>query len=352
MRKTIIFLAIIMSINLLTAQEHKEYFDNGNLKEIGKYENDIATGEWKRYHENGQLSEIGKYENGIKKGEWKLYHENGQLFCVGKLKNGKIIGKWVFYDEQGRKTEEIEHNNVGLKHGVNIKYTYQIFTTVVIHTPYINGVKSGIYKGYADDKLLETGEIVNGLRTGVWKNYNFNGQLTDIGNYQKGEKIGEWKNYDKNGELIGSINYKNKKVKFIDNGNDNKTEVKTNTKLDLNEKISFMIIEKPPVFPGCNGNKKEIKDCFSKSIRNHILKEFNQEISNNLGLSSGKKMVLIGFLIDMNGNIVNINARAPHPKIKSEIIRVIKQLPKMKPGNQDGQNRIVKYSISHIIEVK
>ena len=111
------------------------------------------------------------------------------------------------------------------------------------------------------------------------------------------------------------------------------------------EDVSFMIIEDVPVFPGCKGNKAELKKCFSKKVQKHFSRKFDADLPNELGLSAGRKRVFIGFKIDKTGNIVNVNARAPHPKIKSEVIKVMKQLPRMKPGKQRGKPVGVKYSI-------
>ena len=118
------------------------------------------------------------------------------------------------------------------------------------------------------------------------------------------------------------------------------------------EDVSFMIIEDVPVFPGCKGNKAQLKACFSKKVQKHFSRKFNTDLPNELGLASGKKRVFIGFKIDKQGNVVNINARAPHPKIKSEVIKVMKQLPKMKPGKQRGKPVGVKYSIPFTLLVE
>ena len=87
------------------------------------------------------------------------------------------------------------------------------------------------------------------------------------------------------------------------------------------EDVSFMIIEDVPVFPGCKGNKAELKKCFSKKVQKHFSRKFDADLPNELGLSAGRKRVFIGFKIDKTGNIVNVQARAPHPKIKSEVLR-------------------------------
>ncbi|TMM30507.1 energy transducer TonB [Polaribacter aestuariivivens] len=118
------------------------------------------------------------------------------------------------------------------------------------------------------------------------------------------------------------------------------------------EDVSFMIIEDVPVFPGCSGDKQELKDCFSRMVQKHFTRKFDAELPNELGLSSGKKKVFIGFKIDRNGNIVDVNARAPHPKIKDEVIKVMKLLPKMKPGKQRGKPVGVKYSIPFTLLVE
>ncbi len=121
---------------------------------------------------------------------------------------------------------------------------------------------------------------------------------------------------------------------------------------EMIEDVSFMIIEDAPVFPGCKGNKKELKICFSKKVQKHFQRKFNSELPNELGLSPGRKKVYIGFKIDKEGRIVNVQARAPHAKIKSEVIKVMSQLPKMKPGKQRGKPVGVKYSIPFTLIVE
>ena len=118
------------------------------------------------------------------------------------------------------------------------------------------------------------------------------------------------------------------------------------------EDVSFRIIEDVPVFPGCKGNKDQLKKCFSKKVQKHFSRKFDADLPNELGLSAGRKRVFIGFKIDKTGNIVNVNARAPHPKIKSEVIKVMKQLPRMKPGKQRGKPVGVKYSIPFTLIVE
>tara|TARA_R110002072_G_scaffold282408_1_gene445349 strand:- start:136 stop:882 length:747 start_codon:yes stop_codon:yes gene_type:complete len=112
-----------------------------------------------------------------------------------------------------------------------------------------------------------------------------------------------------------------------------------------NEDVPFAIIENVPVFPGCKGTRKEKADCLNKKIQKFVVKNFNTGASKNLGLSSGRKKIWLTFKIDKNGDIVDVNARAPHPILKEEAIRVIGLLPKMVPGKQKGKAVSMKYTM-------
>lgn len=113
--------------------------------------------------------------------------------------------------------------------------------------------------------------------------------------------------------------------------------------------VSFMTIDKVPTFPGCEeGDKK----CFSTMVQKHFTRNFDAELPNNLGLESGKKRIFIRFKIDKEGNVVEIQARAPHPKLKEEVLKVMNTLPKMIPGEQGGEKVAVKYSIPFTILVE
>ncbi|QMU63307.1 MAG: energy transducer TonB [Flavobacteriaceae bacterium] len=118
------------------------------------------------------------------------------------------------------------------------------------------------------------------------------------------------------------------------------------------EDVPFIVIEDAPVFPGCKGNKKELKMCFNKKIQKHFARKFDTDLPDELGLSSGGKSVIMLFVIDKTGNIVNIQAKAPHPKLQKEAIRIMKLLPKMKPGMQRGNPVKVTYTLPMKVVVK
>lgn len=117
-------------------------------------------------------------------------------------------------------------------------------------------------------------------------------------------------------------------------------------KADLeNNTVPFAIIEEVPVFPGCTGTRAQIADCLNKNIRKFVVRNFNTDLSKDLGLSKGKMKIWVVFKIDEQGDIVDVNARAPHPKLKEEAMRVARLLPKMKPGKQRGKAVGMKYTL-------
>jgi len=111
------------------------------------------------------------------------------------------------------------------------------------------------------------------------------------------------------------------------------------------EDVPFAIIEEVPVFPGCTGTRAQKSKCLNSKIKKHVVRRFNAELAGDLGLSPGKKKIWVVFRIDPKGNITDVNARAPHPRLRKEAIRVAKTLPKMTPGKQRGVPVGMKYTL-------
>ena len=122
---------------------------------------------------------------------------------------------------------------------------------------------------------------------------------------------------------------------------------------EIVEDVAFVVIEDVPVFPGCTGNKQELRACFSQKMQKFVSKRFRVDLASDLGLQSGStQRIFVMFKIDKYGKVVWIQARAPHKKLKEEAIRVIKELPTMTPGRQRGKPVGVKYSLPITFKVQ
>jgi protein TonB len=118
--------------------------------------------------------------------------------------------------------------------------------------------------------------------------------------------------------------------------------------------VPFAVIENVPVYPGCEnaGNNEAKKKCMSEQIQKFVQKKFNNELANDLGLDAGRQRISVQFKIDKSGNVVDVRARAPHPKLEQEAISVVRQLPKMTPGKQRGKAVGVLYALPIVFEVQ
>lgn len=121
---------------------------------------------------------------------------------------------------------------------------------------------------------------------------------------------------------------------------------------EIIEDIPFVLIEDVPVFPGCKGNNAELKKCFSDKITEFFGEKFDPDLTQELGLSPGKKKIYVVFKINNKGKITNVNARAPHPILEKEVVKIITSLPEMKPGRQRGMPVTVSYSVPISIMVQ
>ncbi|GGK36280.1 MULTISPECIES: energy transducer TonB [Flavobacteriaceae] len=130
------------------------------------------------------------------------------------------------------------------------------------------------------------------------------------------------------------------------------SDVKLDEESNPEDEVDYIMLEEAPLFPGCKGTNEERKACFSKQISKYINRKFNAGLAEELGLAPGVQRIFTLFKIDINGNIVDIQARAPHKKLKEEAIRVINLLPKMEPGKQQGKAVKVRYSMPIIFKVE
>ena len=117
--------------------------------------------------------------------------------------------------------------------------------------------------------------------------------------------------------------------------------------------VPFAVIENVPIYPGCEkkiGNAGK-KKCMSEKIQKFVQKKFDTELANDLGLE-GRQRISVQFKIDKNGNVVDVRARAPHPKLEQEAVSVVRALPKMTPGKQRGKSVGVLYALPILFQVE
>lgn len=109
---------------------------------------------------------------------------------------------------------------------------------------------------------------------------------------------------------------------------------------------SILNVEFVPVYPGCEGfgSNAEKIECLSSQINSFIQRNFRKELLANLERDQTQK-IYVQFKIDSQGYIADVRANATSEILKKEAMRVVENLPKMKPGRQGNKNVDVLYTV-------
>lgn len=140
-------------------------------------------------------------------------------------------------------------------------------------------------------------------------------------------------------------------IKSTETDENDKVEVEEIVEVEEEEEViedvPFAVIEDVPVYPGCEKEKgKEAKKkCLNNKMQRHVARKFNSSLASDLGLTPGKKRILVQFKITKTGDIQIMGARAPHPRLEKEAKRVVNLIPKMTPGKQRGRPVNVTYML-------
>ena len=106
--------------------------------------------------------------------------------------------------------------------------------------------------------------------------------------------------------------------------------------------VPFAVIEKVPVYPGCE-DAGDMRACFNQMLQRHIGKNFRYpELAQEMGIQ-GRVHVL--FIIQEDGSIGNVRLRGPDKLLEDEAARIISLLPQMIPGEHRGEKVRVPFSI-------
>jgi antitoxin component YwqK of YwqJK toxin-antitoxin module len=156
----------------------RDYFTNGKIQLTGSYHLGRREGEWTRSFENGKIEEKANYSLDQAEGTWERYYEDGTLRSKGAYRENDQVGTWTFWNEKGIKVLEADYGNGE--------------STKIINSWDDNGKPEvvdgkGDYKlFYYNGQLAESGVILNGERTGLWKKYYPDGKPQEEGEYRSG----------------------------------------------------------------------------------------------------------------------------------------------------------------------
>lgn len=207
-------------------------FSEGQLREIGHWENGEQNGLFEAWTDKGVLVDHGIFKDGERDGETVQYWpDTGKLKVKARYRAGKLNGLVEQYYPSG--TVQLKHMYADHQlHGEALDYfeNGQLRSSVNFE----HGKQSGPFKLFSDDgQLLEEGMLKNGLRhgpftvyfpqtgkparQGTYKMNEYEGELTTwrpdgmkvVQTYKNGVANGWQKNYNSQGALMGEIMMKN-----------------------------------------------------------------------------------------------------------------------------------------------
>jgi uncharacterized protein len=206
------------------------YHANGNPFQVIEYKNGKVNGLCKIYNEQQELILETNYKDNFKNGIRKMFSQNRSEDCLeGNYINGYLVGNLKYTD--GNRTYILPND---LKKG-NVKQFYKdkLITEfyiindedlhgdakrynpetgkLLIKMPYYLGKKNGTAEVYNNEgELLSRNEYKQGKKIGTHKTFSNDKKLLKEEYYDsEGIKTGVWKEYDKNGALYTEQQYKN-----------------------------------------------------------------------------------------------------------------------------------------------
>lgn len=88
-------------------------YKNGKYLSIQEYKNGVGNGKWINYYESGNIKEIGHYNDNRVEGPISQYHPNGVLKAKGTYAHWrKKVGTWTYYNENGNLIKTVDYNTL------------------------------------------------------------------------------------------------------------------------------------------------------------------------------------------------------------------------------------------------
>ena len=203
--------------------ESVEYYEEGNIKSIIPFRNNMVEGLTITYYENGNIDEEVNYKNDKMNGEAKSYDENGKL-------NGRTIFKDnIKLEEDVYKENEILKNT--FKNGELVKQDICTLNGTLKERRILNGNEmeySTFYpNGNVKQRILTKDKII--IKEQI---YARNGNIMSNSFFSDGKPVIELFEYYPDGKLFRKISTINKmlngdSIEYYPNGN-------------IKEKISFV----------------------------------------------------------------------------------------------------------------
>lgn len=183
------------------------FFESGELNSNYAYNDDgNLDGLFVEYYNNGQIKSAGYFENNVQTSTWKTFYYDGIIETEGELLEGKRYKQWNYYFPSGKIKEISNYNFKGELSGMLI--SYDEFGKKVSEADYINNKLNGRYlEFYYNGRIALEGYYNLGLKDSIWEEYNIWGSLSFRKRYKDDLENSKWEYYYENGNIQKTESY-------------------------------------------------------------------------------------------------------------------------------------------------
>lgn len=286
------------------------------------------------------LSTIQLYKNG------RIEEINGKKIIICKTTKGAfcILGKIIINDSiyKNKNIEKVlmhEQLHCNMKHSIDIVFMF-ILKLFFWYNPFVWMIEKKlreIHEYEVDEKMLILGEdpkqyaqLLLNFEMGISEPYMANSfSYTSIKKRIKlimnTKKLGNKRlilSFPTCLILVILFNLTPKETVYAQETK----QTKEQTKEQSTEKVPYTVIEKKPTFQGKDASE------FARWVG------MNMQYPEEARKKNIQGKVIIQFIIDNNGSIIEVKAISKTPEIlNDEAIRVVKSSPKWEPGEQKGK---------------
>ena len=300
-------------------RQQTTYFANGNKELSFLCNNEMLHGEMQMWYPDGHLSFTGNYKNNLKDGPFESFNQTGNpdrkgIYQEGKLISGVSVVQDLVYDKPDVPAQYID-GDVAFNNYLIMKTSgFGTIKEMVENDIRVINLRLTIDKTGLTKKmeiLSELNPSDHDIINAIFKDFpGFKPAL------QEGAPVRSILNL--NLLLSNKGVYLDRIFHIVQDSISNP---------------DYFIVEEMPEYPG---GQLALRKLIAQTIRYPVYAQEN-------GIQ-GK--VFVSFIIKEDGSIANITiAKSVHPILDAEAIRVVRQLPKWKPGKQKGKPVRVSYTV-------
>ena len=323
--------------------EVKAWYGDGELLRKVNYKNGVLNGAYESYYSSGKVYSKGNYINGMPDGEWTLYYGSGKPMTkthykaysqkqLDELVNSDIFRKTRDTRESGRKGD----GRNGLVQQA-IVYQFNAYVSRLSRNAICHGQQQFFTPTDLDVEL----NFKDGARQGKWIKFEEGEKLVEAV-FEMDSLVAL---YDKDGKNVLTNPYfadQNDVARLFQSRRQQQDYEKRNAGTrsnysDANELAPpsqagtpdpgtippsvFLYVSQMPEFPG------DIQAWINKNL---IYPEKEKK-------NGDEERIMVKFIVRKDGSVDNVEVvRGINEAFKQEAIRLVKSMPKWKPGKNNG----------------